>query len=87
MLAIEFRRGCAARKELDFRLVHSNAYYLTVASFLNRETNSMKAPNGADFRALRVANTAKLRMCLRQRGVAEKRDSDNGDLEVDYIRI
>jgi hypothetical protein len=47
----------------------------------------MKAPNGADFRALRVANTAKLRMCLRQRGVAEKRDSDNGDLEVDYIRI
>jgi hypothetical protein len=60
---------------------------LTVASFLNRETNSMKAPNGADFRALRVANTAKLRMCLRQRGVAEKRDSDNGDLEVDYIRI
>jgi hypothetical protein len=58
MLAIEFRRGRAAHEELDLRLVHSNAYYLTVASFLNRKTNSMKAPNGADLRALRVANTA-----------------------------
>jgi hypothetical protein len=86
MLAIEFRRGNAAHGELDLRLVHSNAYYLTVASFLNRNelnesTGRCRPPCPARRKHRETEDVlAATRRC-------GKRDSDNGDLEVDYLRI